>query len=221
MEASQAPTLKGLRCFAWSPHNRGWGNWQFQKQGLQSFPAAGSALPHQLLVPLCWWRPPQHTASLPALKPALRPAPPRPQAVFVNRGQWPGAAGAGFRPMCLKGETRDSGAGQRLQAKGWRGFQGCFPQLPSSGHFTDPEHPWVLRPGPPSSPKKMFKCRHFAWWQTYFFVTFFPPRSCSPLIVWRFRSSRQKSLHPSSSCAASSPSGHKAVSRGQLGASAT
>lgn len=63
-------------------------------------------------------------------------------------------------------------------AQGPRGFRGPFspllsPQAPSSGHRADPGQPSALWPGPP--PPEMFKCRHFAWWQTNFFVTFFFP----------------------------------------------
>lgn len=81
--------------------------------------------------------------------------------------------------VCWRGDEREGRVrpSRRRVGPETEGVSGSLspalsPQAPSSGHRADPGQPSALRPGPP--PPEMFKCRHFAWWQTNFFVTFFP-----------------------------------------------
>ena len=140
----------------------------------------GPALSHQLPVPLCWWRPRERAASPtpPARVPA---APPRPQAVFVNRGQRLGAAGAGLGTGGLGG-----GGGGRGQPSGPRagpGAEGAERSL-----SPPPAAATALTQGSSRLPG-LGHCRHQKDVQMPPFCTvankflcdfFFPPRSCSP-----------------------------------------
>lgn len=85
------------------------------------------------------------------------------------RGPWDWRAGGGRR-------GRPS---RRRTGPGYVGASGSlFPpslstEVPSSGHRADPGQLLALS-GLGHHARRVFKCRHFAWWQTNFFVT--PPR---------------------------------------------
>lgn len=143
-------------------------------------------LSHQLLISLCWWRPPGRTAS----PHSGRPTPP--QAVFVNRGQWPGAAGAGLRPSGLEGRQGTSlrpraAAKCRLDGRA----ESLSPSVASNPRplgevgFQRARTTQGFLTRATTSTRKVLKCRHLAWWQISFMTPSHPHSPPPDLAVFR------------------------------------